>query len=170
MKWQPMEKEDIPHVNLLADVVHKAHPEDDAIFAERHRLYPAGCYSLIADKALAGYLIAHPWRLGHSPALNTLLGALPQKPDTLYLHDIALAPQARGLRLATAAVVLLIERAVTAGFSSLSLTAVNNSVGFWQKQGFLLASKISEGAASYGEEARSMVYPIIAPLLPTVAR
>ena len=166
MKWQPMEQEDIPHANLLGDVVYQAHPENDAIFAERHRLYPAGCFSLIADKILVGYLIAHPWRLGNPPALNSLLGALPPNPDTLYLHDIALAPQARGLRLATAAVVLLIERAVTAGFSSLSLTSVNNSVGFWQKQGFLLAAKTSKGAASYGKEAQSMVYPVIAPLLP----
>ena len=41
--WRPMTPEDYASVTAIADRVHVAYPEDEAVIIERHRLYPAGC-------------------------------------------------------------------------------------------------------------------------------
>lgn len=163
MKWRSMTTTDIPVVKALADSIHKSYPEDEAIFAERLRLYPAGCAVLVAGKRVLGYCVAHPWLYGNTPAVNSLLGSLPLRPDTLYIHDVALAPPARGQNAVRPRINELVEQAKAAGFPNLSLTAVSGSVGFWQKNGFLLMNSESEEKkmSSYGEEARSMVYPLV---------
>ena len=153
-----MDRADIPHVRSLADAVHKNYPEDEAIFAEKQRLYREGCFSLILDDAVVGYIIAHPWRRGETPAINRLLRELPQNPDTLYWHDIVLAPDVRGRGAVQQGMALVIERAKAEGFSTLSGTAVSGTVKYWEKQGFRLVSDEAHDLPNYGEEARSMVY------------
>ncbi len=41
--WRPMTEADLPAVCDIADRVHVSYPEDDTVFAERLRIYPAGC-------------------------------------------------------------------------------------------------------------------------------
>src|SRR3990170_3814523 len=49
-KWRPMSEADVAAVVSIAGRVHVDYPEDDAVFAERRRLYPDGC--MIHDLAL----------------------------------------------------------------------------------------------------------------------
>lgn len=133
--WRRMGEGDLPAVGAIAARVHPDYPEDDAIFAERLRLYPAGCRVLDLDGRAAGYALSHPWVSG-PPRLNTLLGALPAAPVTLYIHDVALLPAARGCGAAPRLLGQLAELARTAGLTSLSLVAVNGSAAFWERQGF----------------------------------
>jgi GNAT superfamily N-acetyltransferase len=149
---------DLPQVRAIAEQVHPNHPEDPAIFAERLTLYPAGCLVLPDGSGLAGYALAHPWLPGQPPALNSLLHRLPAMPGTFYLHDLALLPAARGGGVGRAALALLAAQARREGLPGLSLVAVGNSAGFWQRHGFrpvpdpALAAKL----ASYGPGARFM--------------
>src|SRR6188472_3205326 len=94
--WRPMEPVDLDEVHSIADRTYPDHPEDFAILAERRQLFPVGCKVLDRDGAIVGYAISHPWLFGAPPALNSLLGALPAEPNTLYLHDLAIASAARG--------------------------------------------------------------------------
>src|SRR5580700_8233715 len=95
MSWQPMMSSDVPEVSLLGNGIHTNYPEDVEIFAERQKLYPAGCYIFRRKKNIEGYIISHPWHFKKPPALNTCLKSIPQPAETYYIHDIALVPDAR---------------------------------------------------------------------------
>jgi Acetyltransferases len=154
---------DLPAVLRVAAEVHPGYPERDEVFAERLALHPGGCLVLEGDGDPLGYCISHPWR-GEPPALDTLLGALPPRPDTWYLHDVALLPAARGLGAPAALLACLRERAAAAGLLALALTAVNDSAPYWRRQGFEVVpasdAKQREKLLSYGPDARRMVSPV----------
>ena len=158
MTWRPMELSDMLQVKALAYDIHQDYPEDEAVFRERLRLHPAGCYSLVCGETIAGYCIAHPWCLGSVPSLNSLLNALPVWPDTLYIHDIALAELARGKFAAKTQIATLAALAEQDRLPWISLTAVNGSEGFWRKNGFHASEEKQEipGLASYGPKALYM--------------
>ena len=154
-----MHAADLAVVRRVANIVHPAYPEADAVFAERLQLCAAGCLLLERAGDAVGYLISHPWRLGDPPALDSLLGALPAAPDTWYLHDIALLDSARGTGAATAVLDLLLRSTPAARLVSLSLTAVNRSAPFWQRHGFERADDVvpAQRLRSYGDDACYMV-------------
>ena len=140
-RWRPLTSGVLSAVEAIATAVHPDFFEDAAIFAERQRLYAAGCHLLELDGAPAGYVLSHPWRFGILPALNTLLGTLPAGADTFYIHDLALCPAARGSGAAASMVRHLLDHAAEAGFATASLVAVNGSVPFWSKQGFAVQER-----------------------------
>jgi GNAT superfamily N-acetyltransferase len=114
-------------------------PEGVAPFASRLALFPAGCLA-VGDK-LAGYAVAHPWA-GPAPRLGTRLGALPAAADHLLIHDVALAPAARGQGLVAAAVA----RFAGLGFAELRLVAVHGTAPVWARHGFVAGDAV----AGYG--------------------
>ena len=128
-----MREADLPAVSAIAAAVHPGHPESDAVFAERLRLFPPGCLVLEAAGEPAGYAIAHPWWRARAVPLDTLLGRLPGHAEVLYLHDLALRPVARGLGAAGAGVQHL---AGLAGPLPMALVAIGGTEGFWRRQGF----------------------------------
>ncbi len=88
--WQPLTLADLPDVAAIAEAAHPLLPERLEVFAEKLSLFPAGCRKLMDDGRMAGYAIAHPWRYGDPPRLDTLLRALPARPDTLFLPSLTL--------------------------------------------------------------------------------
>lgn len=158
LTWRLMTPSDIAAAHALSEIVHPGYPEDRAVFEERQRLYPAGCFVLTSDTELFGYALSHPYVKDSAPALNSLLGALPPACDTYYLHDIAILPEARQGGAGNAVVALLKEHARKAGFDTISLVAVNNSAPFWRRHGF--AVRDVEGMrgklASYGDGSAYM--------------
>jgi GNAT superfamily N-acetyltransferase len=159
--WRPMRLADLPAVGALAAMIHPDYPEDDAVFAERLRLYPAGCHVLARGDGIAAYVVSHPWH-GAPPALNTRLGALPAQPSTFYIHDLALAPDARGTGAASEIVSWLIAHAREIGAPGLSLIAVNGSAAFWRRHGFAARRDpgLDRKLDSYGAGAQVMVRAI----------
>lgn len=161
--WRGMTAADLDAVEAIAKRVHPGFPEDRAVFAERQRLYPMGTQLLEIAGTPWGYLVSHPWQLGSLPALNALLGAIPEAPDTYYLHDLALLTDARGTGAASAIIDRIVDHATDEGFATVSLVAVNGSVPFWGKHGFVametpdLAGKL----ASYEDAARFMVRRLV---------
>jgi len=158
--WRPMTLADIPTVSAIAREVHPGYPERDVVFADRIALAPEGSWLATRGGVPLGYLLSHPWREGAPPPLDTVLGALPDDPDTFYLHDLALLPEAQGTGLAREIVTATIARAAPA-FPSLSLVAVNASVPFWARFGFGVAHRpaLEAKLRSYDADARYMVRP-----------
>lgn len=156
--WRAMTTLDLPVIEAIAASVHPAFPEDIVVFAERQRLYPDGTRLLELDGEPAGYILSHPWRFGALPALNSLLGAIPDDADTYYLHDLALLPAARGTGAAAMIVGDMLRHARLGGFPSASLVAVNGSLPFWYKHGFreVPAPELAQKLASYEAAARLM--------------
>jgi GNAT superfamily N-acetyltransferase len=169
MFWRVMKPADLDAVHALADRIHLDHPEDLDVLAERQRLFPPGCQVLERDGVLLGYAISHPWDFGRPPALNTKLERLPPEPTTYYLHDVAIAADARGSGRAAQAVDRLVGVAAAIGLHNVSLVAVNGSQAFWEKHGFVptplpgLATKLM----SYGGGAVFMVREIGEPARPS---
>ena len=157
--WRPMTAEDLPAVCTIADGIHVAYPEDDAVFVERQRLYPAGCAVLEQSGRPVAYAITHPWRYAEPPALNVMLGALPEPPTTYYIHDIALLPETRGTGAGAAIVKAVIAHAQETGVANVSLVAVNKSVPFWSRFGFEVTDEPAVAAKllTYDADARFMV-------------
>lgn len=120
-------------VSAISDAVHGDYTEPRAVYAERRDLFPEGCFVLDRGQGVAGYLIAHPWRRGGPPPLGVLMGPLPDAPDCLYLHDLALLPEMRGAGAGAAAVRMVLD--IAAG-REVSLMAVNGAETFWALQGF----------------------------------
>jgi len=154
MRWRAMTADDLDGVVAVARVAFPDHPEDRPCFAERLALAPDLCFVLVEGGDVAGYLVAYPWPLGSIPPLNSLLGALPEVRDALYLHDLALRPDARGSGHARTILDTLFARA---GDDPIALVSVNDSAAFWRGQGFVEQPALAAKLASYGPGARYMV-------------
>lgn len=162
--WRAMTEGDLDGVVAVARIAFPLHPEDRPCFAERLALNPSGCFVLADGEAVKGYLVAYPWRLDSAPALNVLIGAVPADARTLYLHDLALHPDARGGGWTRPIVERLAAQARAGGWPSIALVAVNGAAPFWERLGFRVreSEAVSAKLASYGEDARYMVRPLIA--------
>lgn len=147
--WRPMNVADLPRVNQIADIVHVNYPEDPAVFANRLALFPDGCRMAEDGAQSLGYCIVHPGIIGQPPALDSVLASLPAAADCLYIHDVALLPEARGRKLGIALARLMEDVARAHGFDRIALTAVNNSDGFWGSLGY--EPQPCDKLASYGD-------------------
>lgn len=163
LDWRSMRADDLDAVVDVARLSFPNHPEDRACFQSRLALYPRGCFVLAAGDAPArGYLIAYPWRADAAPALNCLIEGLPVDAEVLYLHDLALHPDARGGGVTGAIVERLAEQAVEDGWPAIALVAVNDASGFWARHGFEVRDTLDMAGklAGYGADARYMVRPL----------
>jgi hypothetical protein len=151
---------DLPTINDLADRIHINYPEDAIIFKEKLRIFPFGCFTLSAvGEPPVGYCFSHLWNRGMPPALDTLLGSLPDSPTTYFIHDLAVAELVRSQHLAMALVPVLVTVARLWRLTHMTLIAVNKSEGFWTKCGFQNTPDDSLQAAvrsKYSEEAIHM--------------
>lgn len=157
-----MTPRDLAAATGIANRVHVDFPEDAAVFEERLRLYPDGCWVLEANgrgDEIAGYLVSHPWRLGAPPVLNSQLGELPAEASTYYIHDLTLLPTARGGGAASGVVRQILTHAVACGFATASLVAVSGSAPFWLSHGFRVIgddADMRRKLQSYGGDAHFM--------------
>jgi GNAT superfamily N-acetyltransferase len=156
-----MDAADLACVAAVAGEVHTDHPEQDAVAAERLRLFPEGCLVASSGGSVVGYALSHPWRSFALPVLDTLLGALPADADVLYLHDIALLPGARRGGAGRAAVGRLAVVAARHGFARMALTAVSGTAAVWGRLGFVAvpAPDLAAKLATYGAGAAYMLTP-----------
>jgi predicted N-acetyltransferase YhbS len=159
MQWRAMCREDLDAIMIIAARVHPQFPEEREIFVEKLRLHPDGALVLERGLAVAGYCFAHPWHSDQVAPLNTLLGALPASADALYLHDLALLPETQGAGAGAAAIAILLARAASLHLDRLCLVAVNGSLPYWSRHGFVAtdAPELRAKLASYGADARFMV-------------
>lgn len=128
---------DLPGVHGLSMRVHPDHPERAEVLAEKLALFLAGCFALAGRAGIAGYCFSHPWTKGEVPALDTLIGALPQRPTAYFIHDLTIDGSLRGTGHGRAVVLLLFAAAQATGLAHLTLVAVNDRWPFWEAAGFV---------------------------------
>jgi len=157
--WRSMTGYDTAAVVEIAAAVHPDFHEAPEVLAERQQLYFPGAYLLEVNERPAGYVLSHPYGYGALPRLNSLLGALPAAPDTYYIHDLALLPVARRVGAASYIVNALAKHARAHGFPTMSLVAVNGSLGFWERHDFVETDipELFPKLLTYEPEARLMV-------------
>lgn len=149
---------DLSAVAALADLIHPAFPEDAAVFADRLALHAPGCLVLDCNTTICGYVLSHPWHNRQPPALNKVLAQDAVPATTFYIHDLALAPAARGSGAAAAIVARLAAHAAQLMLPNMTLVAVNNSVHFWQRLGFdvVIDPALADRLRSYDDAAAFM--------------
>ena len=158
-RWREMVADDLPRVLAIADKCHPDHPEDEAVFRERLELFAGGCCVLEQDGETVGYIICHPATFGHPVPLDTLLGALPDNADVLYIHDISIDLGMRGKGLASEAVDHAKRLARKHDYDRVALVAVNRSQDFWAKHEFMIIADedIGKALVGYGGASSYMV-------------
>ena len=156
---------DIPDVMEIQRACYPAGLLEDAVhLLAKQQSSPASCWVACKDDQVSAYLLTHPWAGDAPPDLNTPLPAIPSAKPHHYLHDLAVHPRARGLRLAQ----LLIDTARhwgrQAGYSQLRLVAVAGAGEFWLKQGFnpvrALSPDIIQKLARYGPDTQYLAASI----------
>lgn len=130
-------------------------PEDAHVLKSKWLSSPKTCAVYLGlNNSISAYLLAHPWSGEIPPKLNEI--SVITGNEYLYLHDLALAEEARGKGIAKKLVENLIDTAKTQGFKKILLVAVQHSGGFWGKFGFLQIPTATI-CPSYGHEAKLMV-------------
>ncbi|MCA0302854.1 MAG: GNAT family N-acetyltransferase [Proteobacteria bacterium] len=159
--WRAMTERDLSAVQALADAAHPGLPERPEVLRDKLDHFPDGCLVLARGETVVGYAFAHPWRQGSLPKLDAPLGALPAQPDCLYVHDVVVAPAARGQGAAGACIARLVEVARARDLPALTLVSVYDTWPMWQRHGFRIADRPEMVAvlADYGPSARYMLRP-----------
>lgn len=109
--------------------------EAAAVLLARLRAAPATALVACADGAVCAYVFAYPSLLGRVTPLDAPF-ALPAAPDTLYLHDLAVAPHALGRGLARRLAGRLLDGAAAPGLRHAALVSVQDSRRFWEGLGY----------------------------------
>lgn len=157
--WQPLQATDMDGVAAIAAQLHPALTERLEVLAEKLRLFPAGCRKLVAGDAMCGYALAHPWLLAEPPALDAFLSTLPADADCLFIHDVAVLPEARGSGAAAAYMAEAEAVARADHWPAIALIAAYGTVRLWQRFGFRPSAAAPPAAklAAYGAQARYLV-------------
>ncbi len=114
----------------------------------RARLRASPGTVLVARDAdgVCAYLFAYPSRLGKVTPLGGEF-AVSAMPDTLYLHDLAVAPRAAGQGVARRLVDAMLARA--GGLRHSALVSVQKSRRFWESLGYTRAGGDPGALATY---------------------
>ncbi len=109
--------------------------ESEAVIRARLTTAPDTAWIVELGGAVCAYLVGYRSRLGLVGALGD--GFEPaEAPDCLYLHDLAVGPQARGLGLGPRLVTHALSQARRERLAWAALVSVQGSQAFWRQQGF----------------------------------
>ncbi len=133
--------------------------ESAALYAER-LASPVQCSLVIVQgREVLAYLAAYRSVLGKVTPLHGGF-ACASPADTLYLHDMAVAPARAGEGLASALLQAMLQQAQGDGLRYSALVSVMGSQPYWQRKGYapLLPWSAQERDAmlSYGGDAQYM--------------
>jgi hypothetical protein len=163
LNWALATHADLAAIGDIAAHIHPDLPERPEVFEERWRLFPAGCQVLVDRSGrIAGYGLSYPWKLRAIPALDAFIGRLPSDADCLYVHDIALVPEARGRHAAQRYVRWARGAATALHIQNLACVSVYGTYVLWERFGFstVVSPAIENHLASYGGTAKYMVAPV----------
>jgi hypothetical protein len=163
--WRPATTVDFDTINTISDAIHLRLPERFEVFVEKFNLFPTGCLILLQKGEVVGYGFSHPWVLNSIPPLDSFLGALPTSPECLFIHDVAILPQARRHSAAGAFIKHIAAIARVQGICSLALVSVYDTKALWSRYGFevVIDPALKDKLESYGESAQYMVSDIRSP-------
>jgi predicted N-acetyltransferase YhbS len=156
---RPIHPDDLPAVLQVQAACYPPSMQEAAgVVLARMRAAAESCVVAEDDEGLCGYLFAYPGRLGKVTRLGAEF-APSATPDTLYLHDLSVAPRAVGRGVARGLVRHLLAQA--RGLKATALVSVQDTAGFWSALGYRVTEPSCPEAcaalATYPGEARYMV-------------
>lgn len=140
---RPMLAADVDAVlNIQADAYQDYIQEEERVISARLHTAPDTAWVVQTGQGVQAYLVTYPSRLG----LLTSLGDNFQcaaDPDCLYFHDLAVAAEAGGRGMGQALIDEAFRYAEDQGYPFSALVSVQNSVHFWQRQGYNVVENLS---------------------------
>lgn len=133
--------------------------ESGEVLAAKQVLGGALCQVAEDAGSCVGYVLAHPWSLAQLPPLHRVCAA-PPAPDGVFLHDLALAPAARGTGLGQR-LLAAVEAAVAGRFERIGLISLPAALGFWHRHGFVAEPAADPAACGYGIGARYLTRTVL---------
>lgn len=157
-----MRESDLPAVlSVQADCYPPFYLEDASAFEAKLRLNPGGSWVVCRERQVVGYLVTVLTDELHIPSLNSDSLGEPVRPHMLFIHDLALNAEARGLGLSNVMLASAFEYARCRAVSSIALVAVQGSSVFWSRQGFQACTPrhpvMQQRLASFGPDALFMM-------------
>lgn len=157
---RPMTPIDLPQVLELQAACYPPALHDEApAFESRLALAPAMNLVAVRGDTISGYLISHPWTTASPPPVNAILDPPEGVAQCWFIHDLSVAPSARGAGLGGRLIQAGAQAARAAGLDRSELIAVEGAADFWLAQGWsavkadaALAAKV----AGYGALAAYM--------------
>lgn len=141
-------------LQIQAEVYVDIEPEALETLRSKWLNSPQCCTVYTVEQDVCAYLLAHTWHSDSPPKLYQSTPALPFG-DVLFIHDLAVSTRAAGMGVGKRMVNNLLKSAKTQGYHKVLLVAVQNSVPFWRKLGFELAT-VETPCLSYGNDAHIM--------------
>ncbi|MDW0361475.1 GNAT family N-acetyltransferase [Halomonas venusta] len=140
-------------LKLQAEVYHLVEPESPEVLQDKWLRSPNSCFIYRDNKQLVGYALAHSWNSKKPPKL---FNKLPKGTEgsILFLHDLAVSSNSFGKGIGSTMMAHLVNIAIVSGYREIRLVSVQNSMQFWQKQGFTPLEQ--EVCKSYGDSAQLM--------------
>lgn len=135
-RLRPMREDDLDAVLAVQSACYPASlQEPGGVVLARLRAAAPTTLVACADATVCAYLFAYPSLLGRITPLDAPF--VPAKlPDTLYLHDLAVGPQALGRGLGRQLALRLLREAAAHGLRHAALVSVQDTRRFWEGLGF----------------------------------
>ncbi|MFP2767893.1 GNAT family N-acetyltransferase [Oceanisphaera sp. KMM 10153] len=140
-------------LRLQAEVYLFVKPESIEVLKDKWFRSPRCCFICREGEQLMGYLLAHSWNNDSPPKLFQTLPRGTEGP-ILFLHDLAVSNSSFGKGVGSTMITHLVRVATLSGYKQIRLVSIQNSMLFWQKQGFTPVEQ--EVCKSYGEGAQLM--------------
>lgn len=142
---------DLPGV---MEVQRSAYPdgliEPAASFARKLEIWPEGAKGAFDGGVLAGYLFCHPWPAGTVAPFGSEQIVIPSAKADLFIHDLAVRPERRGVGIASLLVREAVAMAAAHRLSRCALVAVLGARPFWERQGFRAVREVGYGEGGRG--------------------
>lgn len=161
LRIAPLHPDDMPRVMTIQAACYTSIvPESATAMEARRQSSPDTCLGAWCAGELIGYLLTLPVRWPDLPALDSTEVLRPEGPDTLYLHDLALSPHARGLGAASRLVHTALGAGRARGLPFAALVAIQGSEAFWRRHAFATVpaphAQVQAKLDGYGADARLM--------------
>jgi len=157
---QAMQAEDLAAVlEIQLHCYDEAKVESRQSFLAKLNASPTTCFIGCVAEVPVAYLVAVPSEAGNPPPWNCTTFSVPRVANALYLHDLAVRPEARGSGAASALVEAYFHGLRESKVQFACLVAVNESGPYWERYGFRSAALTQAGSArmaTYGEGAQYM--------------
>ena len=138
---QPADLAGVFHIQTQAYVAEMV--EAPALLAARLASAPDCAWVAEQDGELLAYLVAYPSLLGKISALGQEF-QIATPANSLYLHDMAVAPAHAGKGLAQAILRLALNYASQQGWQYACLVSVQSTRDYWQRLGFIEQTSLSQ--------------------------
>ncbi|TWU09845.1 GNAT family N-acetyltransferase [Allorhodopirellula heiligendammensis] len=131
-------------MRIQSEVYYEFAPESEVVMRSKLTQSPATCFVATGSNNLVhAYCLAHPYPPDRVAVLGRVNSERWAPSANLYVHDLAVQQGSTGRGVAQALFHHLTSVALAHGYRTMSLVAVQQAAGFWERMGFLSSTAVT---------------------------